>query len=118
MDIAGGCLCGAVRYRAQGEPIHQTLCHCGNCRRAVGGHVVAWVTFMRDRFEITQGSPQIYDSDTGATWTFCGQCGTTLLYQHDKQRPAEIDLTVGSLDDPEAFPSQGQINEDERLSWV
>lgn len=29
----GGCLCGAIRYRAQGEPYHQTHCHCETCRR-------------------------------------------------------------------------------------
>ena len=27
--IAGGCLCGAVRYRSQAEPVMQVICHCG-----------------------------------------------------------------------------------------
>ncbi|HEV8331433.1 MAG TPA: hypothetical protein VGQ22_08445 [Steroidobacteraceae bacterium] len=30
----GGCQCGAIRYRAEGEPLLAALCHCFMCRRA------------------------------------------------------------------------------------
>ena len=36
MTLAGGCMCGAVRYEADGAPFHATLCHCVDCRRAGG----------------------------------------------------------------------------------
>jgi hypothetical protein len=40
--LTGGCYCGAVRYETDGEPFHETICHCADCRRIVGAASVAW----------------------------------------------------------------------------
>lgn len=33
--VSGGCQCGAVRYRFNGEvPGHSRLCHCRMCQKA------------------------------------------------------------------------------------
>ena len=35
----GGCLCGAVRYRSEADPVLTAHCHCEDCRRTSGtGH--------------------------------------------------------------------------------
>ena len=45
MVTDGGCLCGAVRYRLEGPPLHADYyCHCRMCQRAAGAPVVAWGT--------------------------------------------------------------------------
>ncbi len=31
--IRGGCLCGAVRYSTDAEPLLTAVCHCKNCQR-------------------------------------------------------------------------------------
>ena len=43
MKITSGCMCGAVRYEAVGEPMTVAYCHCASCRRHTGAPVVAFV---------------------------------------------------------------------------
>ena len=116
-EVPGGCFCGEIRYRARARPISQATCHCASCRRAAGAQAVAWVTFPAGSFTVEQGEPVGYHAPNGAVWSFCPRCGTTLAYQHD-QRPGEVDVTTGSLDDPEAFPPTRDVNLDEKVSWV
>ena len=112
----GGCYCGEIRYRATAEPRFVSICYCANCRRAAGAQSVAWVTFPLASFTFVKGDPVRYRTDTGAWRTFCSACGTSLTYENDK-RPEEIDITTGSVDDPEAFAPREHIFEDEKLSW-
>ena len=115
--ISGGCYCGAVHFAAVGAPIYRANCHCANCRRAIGAQAVAWITVKRAGFDFVKGRPKRYRTDTGAWRTFCGSCGTSLTYEHDA-RPGEIDITTGSLDDPEKFPPTRDVFADEKLPWV
>jgi hypothetical protein len=116
-SITGGCYCGAVRYRATGPPLYQANCHCANCRRAGGAQAVAWITVKSSEFAFENGKPTRYQTDTGAQRTFCGACGTSLTYEHG-ERPDEIDITTGSLDEPERFPPNRDVFPEEKLSWV
>lgn len=38
--LTGGCLCGAVRYQVEGEPLYAGFCYCVDCRKASGAGVV------------------------------------------------------------------------------
>ena len=115
--MGGGCLCGRVRYRAGGAVTHPTLCHCRSCRRAAGAPLVAWVTFPLADFSFTRGVPARHRSSPPVERTFCPGCGTPLTYQH-AQFPAEIDVTVASLDDPSAFPPADHTWTSERIVWL
>ena len=113
----GGCYCGNVRFRVTRQPITQANCHCANCRRAAGAQAVAWITVPRMSFELQQGKPMEYRTDTGAVRTFCDACGTSLTYEINS-RPDEIDITTGSLDRPEEFPPTKDVFAEEKLPWV
>ena len=117
MSITGGCYCGAIRFRAEGEPMHLANCHCANCRRAVGAQAVAWITVASATFTFEKGTAKKYRTPTGAWRTFCDRCGTSLTYENDT-RPNEIDITTGSLDRPENFPPNRDVFPEEKLSWV
>ena len=34
--ISGGCLCGAVRYECNAEPLGTAICHCTHCQKVSG----------------------------------------------------------------------------------
>jgi hypothetical protein len=48
----GGCLCGAVRYRASGNPSRTVVCHCKFCQRCTGSAFAVWPTFGQEKVEI------------------------------------------------------------------
>ncbi len=114
--IAGGCSCGRVRYETDGVPFHQTICHCVDCRRAVGAASVAWFSVARASVRWTGAAPASIRSSPPVTRRFCGACGTSLSYESD-EHPDEIDLTTASLDDPDAVPPADHVFVSQRLGW-
>lgn len=78
----GGCLCGAVRYRASGPPVRTTVCHCTFCQRVSGSAFGLWVTYLKQDVAITgQFSTYEHRSDESGRWIkmeFCPRCGTSI----------------------------------------
>ena len=64
----------------------------------------------------TAGNPVRYHSSAEVTRSFCGTCGTQLTYQRNGA-PGEIDVTICSLDDPEAIAPADHTFARYRLSW-
>ncbi|HVT32325.1 MAG TPA: GFA family protein [Rhodanobacteraceae bacterium] len=114
--IEGGCFCGAIRYRATEEPAARTLCHCGSCRRASGAPTVAWAIFPAASFAILGGTPRERRSSGHVTRSFCGDCGTPLVYRSDR-RPDVLDVPIATLDEPDAFAPEREIWTGEKLGW-
>lgn len=115
--ITGGCLCGDVRYGANGSPVLVEFCHCQSCRRGAGAPLVAWAAFRRAEFGATAGNVTAYESSPGVVRTFCGRCGTSLTLADDRFSD-EIYVSVGSFDDPESLPPEFHIWRVQRLSWI
>jgi hypothetical protein len=115
--IEGGCFCGFIAYRLDGEPEHRTCCHCSICRRTSGAPFVAWFTVPSESFRFTRGQPARLRSSEHGSRTFCPRCGTPLTFQSSRL-PDEIDVTTCSLADPERFPPQDHTHTRSRLAWV
>lgn len=114
--IEGGCLCGAVRYRATAPPVARSICHCRTCRRASGAPSVAWSTFHMDTFAFISGTPLWFQSSPEVVRSFCGNCGTPLTYRHSDDVDT-LDITTASLDAPEQFPPTKEIWIEHKLPW-
>lgn len=115
-EAKGGCLCGAVRYRVSGEPVATTLCHCRSCRRASGGTNVAWAVFNQSAFDWLGEEPVAYTSSPGIEWLHCGACGSLVGY-HRASRADHMDITTGTLDEPDRFPPRVEIWLEHRIGW-
>lgn len=113
----GGCLCGAVRYRARGEPASANACHCTQCRRQTGSALPAFASWPRDRVELIRGVPTAYAATPRAERSFCASCGSTLFWsRHDS---GEIDVFLGTLDRPERIrPPDFELWTVHRQPWV
>jgi hypothetical protein len=113
----GGCLCGALRYEAQGPAENLCFCHCASCRRAAGATPVAWATFATERFRVTRGALMLNESSPGVERGFCAACGTSLSYAH-AARAGAIDVTIASLDAPAALRPSAHIWVSDRIDWA
>ena len=116
LSIEGGCLCGAIRYRATAPPVSRSICHCRTCRHASGAPSVAWSSFHLDSFAFISGSPLWYRSSPGVVRSFCGNCGTPLTYHHAKDTDS-LDVTTVTLDAPDQFPPTKEIWIEHKLPW-
>ena len=102
--VTGGCQCGAVRYRADSLG-GSAICHCRMCQKAFGSLFGALVT--APGLVWTRGEPSWFRSSNLARRGFCAQCGTPLCYAEDD---SNLEIAVGSLDDPTRAPPTRQIN--------
>jgi hypothetical protein len=94
----GGCLCGAVRYRASGPLRDIVACHCSQCRRT-SGHHAAMTSIPESQLTLTSSEGlQWYRSSDTAERGFCSRCGSNLLWRPLGQD--RIAIAAGSLDMP------------------
>jgi hypothetical protein len=112
----GGCFCGAVRYRLDGEPVDAGYCHCRMCRRAAGAPVLAWGIWPAAAFRGLVGEPAVLRSSARGERGFCGRCGTHLLFR-DPEDPEFVEANLATLDDPAAVRPRRHIWTASRIPW-
>ncbi|OWV75329.1 aldehyde-activating protein [Rhizobium sp. R339] len=86
----GSCLCGAVAYRVEGEPLRVGLCHCADCRKTSGSAFVYFAVWPRQAFSHSG------EIATFSGRSFCSVCGGRLFCLQD----AAVEIRLGSLDSP------------------
>jgi hypothetical protein len=116
-SLEGGCQCSAVRYRITGQPVMAALCHCSMCRRANAAPAVAWAMCAESQVEFLGNRLTIYASSSGSRRGFCARCGTQISFTAD-YIPGLIDITIGSLDEPNRVPPTFHYWESRRLPWL
>ena len=100
----GGCVCGAVRYVAHGDPKRVTVCHCTWCQRRTGSAFGVEVVFKIERVTLVGDAPRKYRhlSDESGRWLdqqFCSRCGTNIGIILEAV-PEIRTIAAGTFDDP------------------
>ena len=105
MVFEGGCYCGAIRFRFEGEPKASVQCHCRECQYFTGGHPNIITALPDEGLAFTQGTPKTFarsDLDAPRTRLFCGDCGTSIA-TISPAFPGITLVKVGTPDDPSTF---------------
>lgn len=113
----GGCYCGSVRYEISGEPINQSICHCRDCQKSSGSASVAWIMLGQNEFSLTSGALKTVTGKEGAQRLFCANCGTGIAYKNANILPGMIDIQTATLDRPEAYIPEMNIQLTEQIPW-
>lgn len=101
--IKGGCLCGAVTYSADAEPVITAICHCTDCRRQSGTAYSVVIGVPGPALEI-QGDMSSYttigeDHGQPVERKFCAACGSPIV-SVVTAAPEVVYVKAGTLDDP------------------
>jgi hypothetical protein len=100
----GGCVCGAVRYVAHGDPERVTVSHCTWCQRRTGSAFGVEVVFRTEAVALAGDSPRTYRhiSDEAGRWLdqqFCSRCGTNIGITLEAV-PGIRTIAAGTSDNP------------------
>lgn len=118
--ITGGCLCGAVRYRATEGPIAARVCWCRDCQKIGAGSGTVNAIFRSEAVTVegeTRDFEGVADSGNRMHRRFCPACGTP-LFSAAEARPHLLIIRAGSLDDPEIVKPSATIWIDSAPSWA
>ncbi len=118
--MAGGCLCGQLRYEARGEPDFAGYCFCADCRKASGSGFIPFIGFAADAVSFTgEARRAVSRAYRGgeAVRNFCPACGG-LVFGGIVGVDTSHTIYAGSLDDPSLFEPQVAIFDRDRPSWV
>ena len=117
---SGGCLCGAVRYEARGEPLFAGHCYCADCRKASGSGFIPYMGFARAATSFG-GQTLQYQSPAAngniAVRNSCPVCGGLVL-GGDVAKSDVFTIYAGSLDDPSRFHPTAAIFTRGRPEWA
>ena len=97
MSWSGGCQCGEVRFRVDGDLGEASICHCRMCQKATGGLFGPYVSVKAAELVWTRGERKRFASSNKVQRGFCGDCGTPLTFEFDG---ASVGLAIGALDRP------------------
>ena len=103
----GGCLCGAVRYATNAEPLRVHICFCRFCQRATGSNNMVEPLFARPAHAVIHGLPATFSLPSDGSGmqikiSFCRNCGTK-LFQEFERFPDVIGGHAGTFDQPGWF---------------
>lgn len=107
-QFTGGCLCGALRFVAEGRPYRVGLCHCLDCRKHHGALFHASAIFPQAAVSIA-GEAREY-----AGRFFCPRCGSPVFARTGD----EVEVNLGALDAPDQFRPTYELWTIRRESWL
>jgi hypothetical protein len=116
----GGCLCGALRYVAQGRPQFMGHCYCADCRKASGSGFMPFIGVASTAVHFT-GATRTFTSrsasGTDAVRNFCAVCGS-LVFGGVVGKDTSHTIYAGTLDDPTLFMPSIAIFARGRPAWA
>jgi hypothetical protein len=119
-QLAGGCQCGAVRYRIAGPRPPVYACHCCECQKQSASAFGMSLPVRSDDFTV-EGVLSSWERDTDiGTRTrcyFCPTCGSR-VYHQSSTTSDRVTVKGGSLDDTTWLRPVAHLWVSRKQPWV
>ncbi|MGQ0654683.1 MAG: GFA family protein [Betaproteobacteria bacterium] len=121
MERLGGCMCGAARYRIEGEPLTFYACHCTDCQRRSGSAFGLSMLVPRKAVALTQGETLPVEAavENGRVKraVACAKCRTH-LWGVSGRNPEVLVIRPGTLDDKSGLAPVAHMWTRSKQPWV
>lgn len=119
MTIKGSCLCGAVSYECEGEPVIAGNCHCRDCQKETGSAYIPAMFFPENAVTV-RGELKFFEH-AGGTGNplqrgFCPNCGSPILSKVSLM-PGLVGIRAGTLDDTSHYRPTAGIYVSRKAPW-
>ncbi|MCW8834031.1 MAG: GFA family protein [Colwellia sp.] len=120
MKNIGSCLCKQVTFEVtkfQGPIGH---CHCTMCQKFHGAAFSTFVEARKADLHWLSGKALLktYQAENDSIRTFCGCCGSSLLFESTHNRHGQtIEIALAAFDTLEALHVDAHIYTDSKASW-
>ncbi|MGH7098879.1 MAG: GFA family protein [Stellaceae bacterium] len=122
MDLQGGCVCGAVRYRLTALPLIVHACHCRDCQRLTGAAFALNMWIEKSCVEADHAALKSFLTTAGSGKPhqvfYCGACTTHLWSKYHAAPGDTLLVRAGTLDRPEEIAPDVHIFTRSKLPWL
>ncbi|MBN8629715.1 MAG: GFA family protein [Rhodobacterales bacterium] len=111
LEREGGCLCGAVRFKARLTGTNFGACHCPMCRKWTGSALLG-ITVPEGNVEwVGAGHIARRQSSGWGERAWCADCGSPVWFRVTVAGPyaGNLELPVGSFDDANGLTMTNEI---------
>jgi hypothetical protein len=111
LPLAGGCMCGGVRFELSAPLLGAVYCHCKRCQRRTGTGFAVTALSAPGSYRTVSGQDLVGSWTPGDGWikSFCKDCGSQ-LFATNPDNPEMVAIRMGALDeDPGTRPSAHQF---------
>ncbi|MEC9341187.1 MAG: GFA family protein [Pseudomonadota bacterium] len=117
--IAGGCLCGAVRFEIEGPFDHFYMCHCSRCQKVTGSAHASNLFLPVERITWLSGQERIkrFDLPEAKRFAraFCTECGSPVPFE--SRAVGILVVPAGCLEGDPGIRPEGNIFWPDRTPW-
>jgi hypothetical protein len=111
LDREGGCLCGAVRFKAVLTGTNFGVCHCPMCRKWTGSALLG-ITVPEGNVQWTGlGHVAKRQSSGWGERAWCRECGSNVWFRVTADGPyaGNLELPIGTFDDANGLTMTNEI---------
>lgn len=121
MILAGGCLCGAVRYTVTADRLPNCYaCHCTDCQTQSGSAFAMQMPLAAGQLQVegaVVSGERVQPSGATGTIYACVKC-LTRLYSENSTRAGMVVLRAGTLDDSGALVPAAHFWTRSKQAWL
>lgn len=117
--LTGSCLCGVVRYRAEGPVERASHCYCTMCQKQHGAAAGSYANVASAGLVVEQGADLVieYASSAHGRRGFCRVCGSTLFWR-STDSPEQIAVTLGTLEPAYEGAVECELYPETKPAWL